>query len=464
MLVRFLYKSYKIFYTIRLWRKRHFTSAGLMVLICFFVSGLLGFNVLRTTLYQFTVLSFSVMMVSILLSMFPFRFKVRVNRILPEYSTVGRKVFYEIEITNLSLKTQKGLILYEDFLDPRPSIQSLQSRKEPFENHRNAWDKKTLYYRWLWLILKNQKALIAPIELPDIGAKETIKVSVSFVPLHRGYIHFSGFVFARPDLLGLFNRLSKTKKVQKLLVLPERVPIESVDLMATRQYQPGGISFASSIGNNNEFMSLRQYRPGDPMRNIHWKTFAKTNELVIKEFEDEYFVRHALILDTYLSSGDEDLFEQAVIIASSFLSSMQTHDSILDLMFVGNQIYSFPSGRGLGHCDKMLEIMACVEPNCDKTIFDLIPSLESNMRKFAGSICIFLGWDKGHKKIYRMYKQIGTSVLVIVLAADKLKMEEKIFQDIENLPKDIRVVQKGDIKKDQTHDLQKNLKRTLEAK
>jgi hypothetical protein len=139
---------------------------------------------------------------------------------------------------------------------------------------------------------------------------------------------------------------------------------------------------------------------------------------------------------------------------------MNTHDAILDLMFVGNQIYAFPSGRGLGHSEKMLEVMACVEPNLDKTIFDLIPSLESNIKKIAGSICIFLGWDKGHKKIYRMYKQQKISVLVIVLASDKLKMEEKIFQDVENLPHEIRVVQTQNIKEG----LRKNLVKTLQRK
>ena len=56
---------------------------------------------------------------------------------------------------------------------------------------------------------------------------------------------------------------------------------------------------ASSVGESEEFVSLRDYRRGDPMRHIHWKSWAKTGKPIVKEFQDEFFVRHALILDTF---------------------------------------------------------------------------------------------------------------------------------------------------------------------
>ncbi|MCP4670266.1 MAG: DUF58 domain-containing protein, partial [Desulfobacula sp.] len=173
---------------------------------------------------------------------------------------------------------------------------------------------------------------------------------------------------------------------------------------------------------------------------VHWRTFAKTNELVVKEFEDEYFVRHALILDTFSNSDNGLFFEAAVSTASSYITSMQACESILDLMFVGNQIYSFTSGRGLARSEKMLEILACVESCEDKTILELLPLLESNIKNFSGSICIFLGWEQGHKKIYHLFKQALIPITVIILAQDKLKMEETIFQDMNHSRANIKVI------------------------
>ncbi len=424
----------------RLWRKRHFTPAGIMMVWAVFLSGLLGFNIIKTNLYQALAFSFSLMGVSILLSLLPFKFKVKINRILPEYASINDKLSYDLEITNLSPKTWKGLILYENVHDPRPSFKSLLSQKEPLEHKRNIWDKKILYYRWQWLIHKNMKAFFPPIILPDLPPGKKIRVTAHLTPHYRGYIHFSSFTLARPDVIGLFNRLLKVKKSQKIIVLPKQYQLENPDLISTRKFHPGGINFASSIGNCDEFMSLRQYRPGDPLRNVHWRSFAKTNELVIKEFEDEHFVRHALIFDTFLNSGNETLFEAGVSTASSYISSMQDYESILDLMFVGNQIYSFSSGRGLAQSEKMLEILACVESCENKTILELLPVLESNIKKFSGSICIFLDWEQGHKKIYQMFKQALIPIFIIVLTQNKLKMEEIIFQDMNNSRADIKVI------------------------
>ena len=440
MFARFLYKSYALSYTLRLWRKRHFTSAGTMMIWAVVLSGIFGFNILKTDIYQVLALSFSFMGVSILLSFLPFKTEIKILRILPDYAGISTELTYELEITNLSSKIQKGLIFYENIYDPRPSFKNLLTKKEPFEHKRNIWDKKTLYYRWQWLLNKNMKAFFFPIQLPDLPPGETIRVTALLIPHYRGYIHFSGYTLARPDILGLFNRLLNIKKSQKILVLPKQYQLKTPELQSTRQYHPGGVNFASSIGNCDEFMSLRQYRPGDPMRNVHWKTFAKTNELVVKEFEDEYFVRHALILDTFSNSDNEIFFEAAVSTASSYITCLQAHESILDLMFVGNQIYSFSSGRGLAQSERMVEILACVEPSEDKTILELLPVIESNINKFSGSICNFLGCEQGHKKIYSLFKQASIPIFVIILTRDKLKMEETIFQDMSHSRANIKVI------------------------
>ncbi len=432
----------------RLWRKRHFTPAGMMMVWIIFLSGLLGFNILKTDLYQVLTLSFSIMGISILLSLLPFKFKVKINRILPEYTTIGDKLTYDLEITNLSSKTRKGLIFYEDIIDPRPSLKNLLSQKEPLEHTRNIWDKKTLYYRWQWLIHKKMKAFFSPITLPDLPPGKKIRVTAQLIPFYRGCIHFSSCTLARPDPIGLFNRLLKFKNTQKIVILPKQYQLENPDLMSTRQYHPGGINFASSIGNCDEFISLRQYRPGDPLRNIHWRSFAKTNELVIKEFEDEHFVRHALIFDSFLHSGNETLFEAGVSTASSYITSLQNYESILDLMFVGNQIYSFSSGRGLAQSVKMVEILACVEACEDKTILELRPLLESNIKKFSGAICIFLDWEQGHKTIYKMFKQAQIPIFIIVVTNNKLQMEETIFQDMSNSSADIKVIHYNNIQQE----------------
>jgi len=85
-----------------------------------------------------------------------------------------------------------------------------------------------------------------------------------------------------------------------------------------------GVALASNVGQSEEFVSLRDYRRGDPLRHIHWRSWAKAGKPVVKEFEDEFFVRHALVLDTFIDDPHSELFEEAVSVAASFASTVLT--------------------------------------------------------------------------------------------------------------------------------------------
>src|SRR5204862_6450540 len=105
--------------------------------------------------------------------------------------------------------------------------------------------------------------------------------------------------------------------------------------------QHGGVALASAIGESEEFVSLRDYRPGDPLRRIHWRSWAKAGKPVVKDFQDEFFVRHALILDTFTEPDDLAVFEEAVSVAASFACTVDTQESLLDLLFIGPQAFTF---------------------------------------------------------------------------------------------------------------------------
>ena len=52
-----------------------------------------------------------------------------------------------------------------------------------------------------------------------------------------------------------------------------------------------------------EFMEYRQYVPGDDLKRLDWKLFARTDKLFIKEFEDETNTTCHLLLDISNSMG-----------------------------------------------------------------------------------------------------------------------------------------------------------------
>ena len=72
------------------------------------------------------------------------------------------------------------------------------------------------------------------------------------------------------------HRYSTYPSKQSVLILPKRYELPPIQLGGASQYQPGGISLASSVGESEEFLSVREYRRGDPLRHIHWKSTSRT--------------------------------------------------------------------------------------------------------------------------------------------------------------------------------------------
>ena len=169
----------------------------------------------------------------------------------------------------------------------------------------------------------------------------------------------------------------------------------------------------------SEFISLREYRPGDSLRHLHWKSWAKTGKPIVKEFQDENFVRHAMILDTFTTEGETELFEEAVSVAASYACSIQTSDSLLDLLFVEGQAYCFTSGRGLAHTGKLLEILAAVK-TCPNKPFSILERLTlDHLPVVSGCLCILIAWDEPRQNLARQIQMRGIPLQVLVMTQEE---------------------------------------------
>jgi len=418
MMKRFIYLSFRAFYAFKYRITRRFTPAGLLVFAGLFASAVTGLDTNQTVAYQ--VFTFLLVLLSVAIAWaFFFRGTFLGKRILPRFGTVNEPLEYRLIVSNKTKKQQRGLSIVEIVKDPRPSFEEFIHTPEPEEKTHNPFDRSIGYHRWLWLISKKQWLLPKEEQLPSLPPNSEIDIPLRIVPSHRGHVAFNGFRIARPDPFGLFKSFVTTRFRQSIVVLPHRYPLPPINLPGTRKYQPGGVSLASSVGDSEEFISLRDYRPGDPLRRIHWKSWAKTGKPIVKEYQDEFFVRHALILDTFQKTEHSDIFEEAVSIAASFICSIQTQESLLDLMFVGTEAYCFTSGRGLSHSDTILEILASVRACTNKPFNALPPVVIERASLLSGCICVLISWDEERKKFIDLLTELGVPLLVLVITDDQ---------------------------------------------
>jgi len=418
---RYLHRNYHTFAAITHRFKRRVTRTGWMMLCGTVAAAALGADTNASHSYQtFAVLGCLVLTAALCTPLG--RPRLALERILPKLGSVGERVRYRIVVRNLGRRQQNALKLIEEVPDPRPSFEEFARTPEPGEERRNLIDRAYGYYRWRWLMARNIRADIPELAAPDLAPGGEGVIAAELTPLRRGVLRLTGTTVACPDPFGLFQSLRKIAGAESILILPKRHPMPSFELPGAMKYQLGGVSLASSVGESEEFVSLREYRPGDPLRRMHWKSFAKLGKPIIKEYQEEFFVRHALILDTFGDFSEDEVFEAAVSIAASLACTIQNQDSLLDLMFVGLEAYCFTSGRGVGHVEQMLEVLASVQMCREKNFGALEHLVLTHAAELSGCVCVFLSWDLDRQRLVKglLALNVPLRVLVVTAGADSL--------------------------------------------
>jgi uncharacterized protein (DUF58 family) len=416
MLSRSLYRAYRSASFLGYWVPRRFTPGGLLLLAAIILTAGISTDIEQMVAYQTLALLLGVLMVSVAFAPF-FRGRFRVVRRLPRFASVGQPVHYTVELENRGGRPQSGLWVLEELADPRPTYEDYleELHAHPPQHSFQLRSSKR----------RPRGVRVAPAPAPPLPAHGRGEARLQLIPQRRGVLRFAGITVARPDPFGIFRAFIQVPAPQQLMVLPKRYPIPAVALPGATKYQQGGVALAAAVGESEEFISLRNYRRGDPLRHIHWKSWARTGRPIVKEFQDEFFVRHALILDTFASPARAEAFEEAVSIAASFACTVLTQESLLDLMFVGPKAFQFTAGRGLAHADQMLEILAAVRLNREHSFATLETLVLEHLSLLSGAICVFLDWDPPRQELVRKLDLLGLPLLVFVVtdARDRSLLE-----------------------------------------
>ncbi len=409
---QFILKQYLRVYRFDRWFRQHFTVTGHLLLILLIASGIFGIDTKATTTYQLFVFLLVIFICSLILSLFN-RAKFSVVRQLPRYATVGEPVTYSVRLTNQSVNKQyDNLALIEQLAEPLPDYSTLTGYYKCRHKH---WIKRGISFRQWRRYLNYQRGGFINEQSISSISNQTVEIKINFSPLRRGKLTFTGSYIAKPDLLGLFRRLFYIGEKQSLLVLPKRYPVAPLALSGKRKYQAGGVALANSVGDSAEFMSLREYRQGDALNNIHWKSYARHGKLIVKEYQDEYFVRRALLLDTFAGELDNEQFEAAVSVAASIAMSERQNDALLDLMFVEQKAYCFTAGRGVDHMPHLQEILASVQQSQQDDFIQLQDAVMHHAGQCSSFVCVLLHWDEPRQNLVKQLNAMDIPVAVFLI-------------------------------------------------
>ncbi|WP_084956664.1 DUF58 domain-containing protein [Thermoactinospora rubra] len=122
------------------------------------------------------------------------------------------------------------------------------------------------------------------------------------------------------DPFGLVELTRSFTIADTLVVTPQVVPLPHVRLSG--EWSGGGDSRTRSVAAaGDDDVAPREYRQGDDLRRVHWRSTARYGELMVRREEQQWQSRGALLLDTrrvgHSGEGPRSSFEVAVSAAAS---------------------------------------------------------------------------------------------------------------------------------------------------
>jgi len=118
-----------------------------------------------------------------------------------------------------------------------------------------------------------------------------------------------------------------------------------------------------------EFAEHRPYMPGDPLKNIDWKVWARTDRLLVKQYTEETNLRCHLLLDLSGSMGFRSPrapmskvdYARCLSAALAYLM-LQQQDAVGALLFTDRPLRFVPARSVRSHLDVVLRTLGELEP------------------------------------------------------------------------------------------------------
>jgi uncharacterized protein (DUF58 family) len=153
--------------------------------------------------------------------------------------------------------------------------------------------------------------------LEHLAPQSSTLLSYPILVRRRGRYRFDGVRVVTPFPFGLFHKKSFYPFTADIIVCPGMIPLPPIlieELNAMGQDQA-----LARRGQGNSLYNLREFRPGDDSRAIHWMTTARTSKLILRETEAEDQRQVTLAISTVAPVEENGAFERALSIAASLL-------------------------------------------------------------------------------------------------------------------------------------------------
>lgn len=201
-----------------------------------------------------------------------------------------------------------------------------------------------------------------------VGFKRTIEWTYEIDHMPRGEHALDGVEITVSDFFGWVKKTHVLPLKQTVIVYPNvtemiYMPIE------TRYDQGAAASPFTIVKDTTMATGVRDYQPGDRVSWIHWKSFARTQTLRTKEFEDRQSQDLFILVDRKPSVN----FEEQIELTASVLQAVVRNQASAAFLSLGATRFYFPAVQSEEQLQRTMFHLAKVEDDLAQPIEKLLP-------------------------------------------------------------------------------------------
>jgi uncharacterized protein (DUF58 family) len=230
------------------------------------------------------------------------------------------------------------------------------------------------------------------IAVPSLGPGERAEVATRRRAARRGLQGGEPVGLRSTAPFGVAERRRNADDASRTetLVLPTVFPIGALPFVRSAATQAHAIHTLPRRGQGPDYLGIREYRPGDSMRHVHWPSTARTGVVMVREFEEEQTRRLAIVIDASFDAGEEwTPLDRACAAAASvaLAATAQGHGARLIAGTDGG-----PEVLSRADEDELLRYLAFVTP-AGPSFADLLARLGPELRGVETVVLVTPTWS-----------------------------------------------------------------------
>ena len=271
-----------------------------------------------------------------------------------------------------------------------------------------------------------------PVGIETIAPGETVRVSARFRAGRRGVFRLpamradSGF----PLQLWCWGKTAP-EGPESMLVHPAFTPLLSLPLAPGLHFQTGDIGWVSAAGHSHQFVGCREFRDGDSVRRIHWRSWARVGYPVVKEFHDCHQLQALLVLDTFRREAaaarllgrlahnpkkrhrNDPALEAAVALTAALGECLIRERASVHLLTEERE--TPPVAPGMNLLERVLDHLACVEPTAPDQFQNLAGKLAGIDYQPTFTWVVLCNWDDRRREFLEQLRRRGLNFTALLL-------------------------------------------------